>query len=86
MRVLQIKKLIHSILKMNDLSWKLIRFTMILSCSMVFGALVGLFMSGDLNPETYHIYLMAKELASIPAGLLLIAGIGTIMLEDKSRH
>lgn len=83
---MQIKKLIHSILKMNDLSWILIRLTLIMSCCIVFSAFVGLLRIGDLNIDTYHTYLIAKEIASAPAGLILIAGIGTIMLEDRHRR
>ncbi len=83
---MQIKKLIHSILKMNDSSWTLIRFTLILSCSIVLGALIVLISIGELYYGTYHTYLMAKEVASAPAGLILISGIGTIMLEDRSKR
>lgn len=83
---MQIKKLIHSILEMNDLSWKLMKLTLIMSCAIVFCTLAILIDTGDLNMDTYHTFLIAKELASAPAGLFLIAGIGTIMLEDRSKR
>ena len=71
---------------MNESSWVLAKFTLVLSCAIVFAALVVLIDTGELTDDTYHIYLMAKEIAATPAGLFLISGIGSILLEDRSKR
>jgi hypothetical protein len=51
---------------------------------MVFCAFIILVEIGPVSIDTYNLYLCARELATAPAGLLLVAAIGTVCLEEQA--
>ena len=60
------------------------RVALLLCCAMAFAAFVLCLFAGEPGPGTYRTYRLARALAETPAGVLLTAGIGLIVLEDPS--
>ncbi|HHU23271.1 MAG TPA: hypothetical protein GXZ52_07675 [Clostridiales bacterium] len=79
-----LRKLLHRILNMCNPAWGALKGTLMLCCAMVFCAFIILVEIGPVSIDTYHLYLYAKELATAPAGLLLIAAIGTVCIEEQA--
>ncbi len=75
------KRLIHSILHMGDAPWRMLQATCIASCLMVFAGCVLLFQAGPASFANFELYRMARALGEAPAGLLLLGGIATVILE-----
>jgi hypothetical protein len=79
-----LRKLLHRIVNMCNPAWHALRGTLMLSCTMVFCAFIILVEIGPVSIDTYNLYLCARELATAPAGLLLVAAIGTVCLEEQA--
>lgn len=82
-------RLVNRILTMCQPSWDALKGTLMVCCAMAFCSFVILIDIGEPTISTYCLYRIAQELSSAPAGLLLIAGIGTVLVEEQdllSRH
>ena len=60
------------------------RVTLILCCAMVFAAFAVCLFAGEPTLANHRAYRLARALAEAPAGVLLTAGIGLIILEDPA--
>ena len=78
------KKFLHSFSKVSASGLLAVRVTLILCCVMVFGAFVLCLFAGEPCAANFRSYRMAQALAETPAGVLLLAGIGLIIVEDPS--
>lgn len=78
------KKLIDRILDMCEPAWGALRGTLMLCCTMAFCAFMILVDIEPFSIRTYDLFRCAKELAAAPAGLLLIAAIGTVIIEERA--
>lgn len=76
-------KLINTILSMCEPAYAMLRGTLVLSCTLVFCSLVIFFDIGVVTVDTYDLYLCALELAKAPVGLILVAAIGTVFIEER---
>ena len=76
------KKVLCGILGMCPSAWEAFIRTLALCCVMVFCAFMILI---DTEPgvRTYELLLTAGELSRAPAGLLLIAALGTVCCEER---
>ncbi len=60
------------------------RITLILCCAMVFGAFVLCLFAGEPCAGSFRLYRLARSMAETPAGVLLLAGIGLLIVEDPA--
>lgn len=81
---MRVKKLINRILDMCEPAWGALRGTLMLCCTMAFCAFMILVDIEPVSIRTYDLFRCAKELAAAPAGLLLIAAIGTVCIEERA--
>lgn len=75
------KRLLHSILNMNNAAWNMLQWSCIGSVLMVFAGCVLLFEAGPASFQNFYLYRLAQALGEAPAGILLLGGLGTIILE-----
>ena len=73
------KKLIDRIRSMCDLSYKILKYTLIISCFML-AASAAILIFGN----TYSSFYLAKELYTLPAALMLVGIIISACAEDMS--
>ena len=76
------KRLIHSLKRISPGGLAAVRIILILCCGMAFAGFVVCLFAGEPGVATYGRYRLAKALADAPAGVLLLAGIGLIIVED----
>ncbi len=60
--------------------------TLRLCCTMAFCSFILLIHIGELRMSSYGLYRTAMELATSPAGLLLLAVIASVLQEEKSQR
>ena len=77
-----LKKIWHRARKMCKPAYITLKVSVILSCLSFAAALVFTIISGGLTVETYNFYYIARELANLPFGILLIGIIASVCLED----
>ena len=70
--------------EMCDAAFCALMGTLRLSCTMLLCSFAILVHIGGLSAETHDLYRLAMELAASPAGLLLVACIVSVLLEEKS--
>ena len=56
----------------------------IISCIILFCALVVLFIAVEHTPHTHYLYIFAEKLYRLPAAALFIAVLGSAIIEDFS--
>ena len=76
------KKFFHSFAKISPGGLAAVRVTLILCCAMVFGAFALCLFAGDPCAGNFRTYRLAQAIAETPAGVLLLAGIGLIIVEN----
>jgi len=69
---------------MCDAAYQAILGTLRLSCAMELCSLALILHSGPFSSRNYALYRAAMELANSPAGLLILASIASVILEEKS--
>ncbi len=62
-----------------------VRIVLILCCAMAFAGFVVCLFAGEPGVASYGRYRLAAALADAPAGVLLLAGIGLMVVEDPAR-
>lgn len=82
---MKIKALLTRILQMYPPAMDALIGTLKLSCAVALCAFIILIDIGPVNTSNYYLYITAREMANVPAGLLLIAALGTVILEEQSR-
>ena len=75
---------LHSFKKISDAGFWGVRIVMILCCVMVFAAFVLCLFAGEPSAESFHAYRLARAMAETPAGVLLVAGIALMIVEDPA--
>ena len=78
------KKFLHSFSKISPWGLLAVRITLILCCAMVFGAFVLCLFAGEPCVGNYRSYRLARYMADTPAGVLLLAGIALMIIEDPA--
>ncbi len=69
---------------MCDAAFFVLLGTLRVSCAMLLCSFSLLVHIGELTPANYNLYRTAVELAVSPAGLLLLAVIVSVIMEEKS--
>lgn len=82
---MKMKNLLNFILGMCPVARSALVGTLRLSCTMLLCAFIIIIDIGAVNISNYHLYITALEMARVPAGLLLIAAIGTVIIEEQFR-
>lgn len=76
------KRILDRASKMCDLSYYILRFSIIFSCVLLLGALVLYIFSGGLSVLSYETYYTAEEMLRMPFIVLLIGNIASACIED----
>lgn len=80
--MIKFKRLISRIDKMTDITYIVLKYSLLLSCLLLTLSLIILILGGGLSVRRYELYLCAKELFSQPAAILIVAVIGSACLEE----
>ena len=78
------KRFLHSFSKITPVGLLAVRITLILCCAMVFGAFTLCLFAGEPCAGSFRLYRLARAMADAPAGVLLLAGIGLLIIEDPA--
>lgn len=76
------KKLLIRMSKMCDVSYFIIRSSVILTCIMFACCLLALLMASGFSADTYELHRLAEELFRLPQAILIIAAIASVVIED----
>ena len=76
------KRFLHSFKKISPAGLLAVRIVLMLCCAMVFAAFVVCLAAGEPGLGSWRAYRLANAMAEAPAGILLLAGIGLMILED----
>ena len=77
------KKFLHTFKDISPAGLLAVRIILALCCVMAFAGFVLCLFAGEPGVGNYHTYRLAKALADTPAGVLLLAGIGLIIVESS---
>lgn len=77
------KRFLHSLKEISPAGLLAVRIILTLCCAMVFAAFVICLFAGEPCAANFELYRLAQEMADTPAGVLLLAGIGLIILESQ---
>jgi uncharacterized membrane protein len=78
-----IQKLMRRLKGMTDPAYRVLRAGVAVSCIMLVAALLLLIAAEDPAGDTYALRRLAEELYSLPAGVLLIASIVSVCVEER---
>lgn len=67
---------------MCNISYLILKYSVILSCVFLAGSLILYIFSGGLSASTYEIYYTAEEMLRMPFIVLLIGVIASGCIED----
>ena len=76
------KKFLHSFRRISPGGLAAVQAVLMLCCAMAFGAFVLCLFAGEPTAANFYEYRLAQSLADTPAGVLLLAGIGLMIVED----
>ncbi len=76
------KKLFSRMSSMCDEAYFLIRCSVILTATLFACSVLIIVAAGRFSTDTYRLYLLAEELYRLPQAILLIAAVGSVILED----
>lgn len=79
------KRFLHSFKKISPAGLLGVRIVLAACCAMVFAAFALCLFSGEPSAANFRAYRLAQALAQTPAGILLLAGVGLIILEDPAK-
>lgn len=75
---------LHSFKKISDAGLVAVRIVLVMCCVMVGAAFVLCLFAGEPSAESFHTYRLARAMAETPAGVLLVAGIALMIVEDPA--
>lgn len=78
------KEFLHSFKKISAAGLLGVRIVLAMCCVMVFAAFVLCLLAGEPGAGSFHAYRLARAMAETPAGVLLVAGIALIVVEDPA--
>lgn len=81
-----LRKFIHTMQNMCEPAYIALKGTMALCCGMLFCSLIILIHIEPMDCSSYNLYLCAKELSTVPAGLMLVASIASVCFEEQSTY
>ena len=77
-------KLIQRVLSMCQISWELLIRSLQLSCVLLFCSFVLFMHTGPLTIWNFDTYQLARELATLPQAILLVAMLAGAIIEERS--
>ena len=78
------KRFLHSFANISPAGLLAVRITLILCCAMAFAAFALCLFAGEPCAGNFRLYRLAQAMAEAPAGVLLLAGIGLLIVEDPA--
>ncbi len=69
---------------MSSPAWEVVIRALQLTCVLLFCAFMLLLEAGVFKYETSHLYYIARELATLPQAILLIAAIASAVIEEHA--
>ncbi len=78
------KRFLHSFAKITPAGLWAVRVILALCCAMVFAGFALCLFAGEPCVGNFRAYRLAQALAETPAGVLLVAGIGLMIVEDPA--
>lgn len=79
-----IKKILKRASAMGPSAGKMLRRGLIISCILLVCSIITLIFAGSYTPATYYLYQFADSLFRLPITVLLLAVIGSAVIEDMS--
>ena len=76
------KEFLHSFRKISPAGLLGVRIVLAMCCVMAFAAFVLCLFAGAPAAGNFRVYRLAQALAETPAGVLLLAGIALIIVEN----
>ncbi len=77
------RKLYSRMSAMCEEAYFLVRCSVILTAALFACAVLIIVVAGRFSTDTYRLYLLAEELYRLPQAILLIAAIGSVILEEN---
>lgn len=78
------RRFLHSFKKISPGALAAVRIILIMCCGMAFAGFALCLAAGEPCAANYGQYRLAEALADTPAGVLLLAGIGLMIVEDPA--
>lgn len=82
MKIKTLRKIFERIQEISGPAYFILMTGLLVSCACLGASLLLVLSSGQFSLSSYHNYLMARELFSLPVSIMLIAVIGSACLED----
>ncbi len=79
-----IKRFTARVRQMSRPAYFILKITLIVSCVYLTSALVLLVSVGSFTARNYEMYLFARYLYSVPQAILLLAVIGSAIVEEQA--
>lgn len=76
------KRFLHSFKRISPEGLLAVKIILALCCAMVFAGFVLCISAGEPGVGSFQSYRLARALAETPAGVLLVAGVALIIVED----
>ncbi len=77
------RKLLIRMSGMCDEAYFLIRCSVIITATLFACSVLIIVVAGGFSTDTYKLYFLAEELYRLPQAILLIAAIGSVILEER---
>ena len=78
------KRFLHSFKRISPGGLLAVRIVLAMCCLMAFAAFAVCLFAGEPTAANFRAYSLARAMAQTPAGVLLLAGIGLIIVEDPA--
>ena len=78
------RKVKTTLCQLSEYTYSILRGSLLLSCTLLFSALLLLLRVGEVTVHNFDLYLCALDFIQAPAGLLLFATVISLCIEDRS--
>ena len=78
----KLKKYYAGLRSMSRPTYDFLKYYIIASCIILAFSLLVFVYAGDFSPRTYKLYHLGKSLYDAPAGILAVAAVGSVCIED----
>ena len=82
----KLKKYYAGLRSMSRPAYLLIKYCLIASCFILVLSLITFVFAGRFSTYTYELYYLGKSLFDAPVGILLVAAIGSVCIEERVKQ
>ena len=77
------RKLLTRMSTMCDEAYFIIRCAVIITGTLLLCSILIIVVAGKFSTDTYELYRLAEELYRLPQAVLIIAAIGSVIIEER---